>query len=186
MSSYQQAVKHLVSVYGKCLSYGADYLEMQWERSTVLCEQLLLELNMAGNVHVTYYWGAFAKPLLLWKQYHKCVCVCCACVCASARERACSLSNPACIALPYCHLRPRWLHHMFRHFLVTWSSEQVTEHKMCFDLHTTFMWCISHYKKKLKRDCHKCKKRVHVMYPLFLSDSVRWEPSCSMQTDRRK
>ena len=29
---------------------------------------------------------------------------------------ACSLNYPACNAPPYCHLRPLWLHHIFRHY----------------------------------------------------------------------
>ena len=33
--------------------------------------------------------------------------------------RACvCLRNPVCTTLPYCHLRPLWLHHVFRHYLI--------------------------------------------------------------------
>ena len=55
-----------------------------------------------------------------------CVCVCfcecvrvrscvCGCGCTNAGVclRACSLTNPAFNAPPYCHLRPLWLHHIF-------------------------------------------------------------------------
>ena len=68
-----------------------------------------------------------------------CVRVCeCARACARSRERqiacvrvdvgvgaralacagTCSLSNPACNAPPFCHLRPLWLHHIYRHYLI--------------------------------------------------------------------
>ena len=47
--------------------------------------------------------------------------------------RACSLTNPACNAPPYCHFRPLWLHHIFRHYLIngTIFGKNATEHKMC-------------------------------------------------------
>ena len=32
--------------------------------------------------------------------------------------RACSLTNPACNASPYCNLRPLCLHHIFRNYLI--------------------------------------------------------------------
>ena len=40
------------------------------------------------------------------------------CMCAGVCFRACSLTNPARNASPYCHLLPRWLHHVFRHYLI--------------------------------------------------------------------
>jgi hypothetical protein len=46
----------------------------------------------------------------------------CVCVVVGARTRAClracSLTNSACNAPPCCHLRPLWLHQMFRHSLI--------------------------------------------------------------------
>ena len=50
-----------------------------------------------------------------------CVCVCVwvgGCTGAGIYFRACSITNPACNAPPYCHLRPVWLRHMFRHYLI--------------------------------------------------------------------
>jgi hypothetical protein len=53
-----------------------------------------------------------------------CVCVC-VCVVVGARARAyacsvyaCSVTNPACNAPPYCRLWPLWLYHIFRHYLI--------------------------------------------------------------------
>jgi hypothetical protein len=62
--------------------------------------------------------------------YSVCVCECVrmhSCVCVGMGVghgrwclclRACSLSNPARNAPPYSHLRPLWLHLVFRHYLI--------------------------------------------------------------------
>ena len=42
----------------------------------------------------------------------------CGCTGAGVCLRACSLINPARNAPPYYPLRPPWLHHIFRHFLI--------------------------------------------------------------------
>ena len=50
------------------------------------------------------------------------------------------------------------------------KKNKVTEHKMCFLIFsTTFFWNISHTKKIWTR-CNKKYIRLHVKYPLFLSD----------------
>ena len=85
---------------------------------------------------VTKRRGAFTKPLLQWKilsDTYLCVCVyalarvreCvrgCAwvgrCTGAGVCLRACSVTYPVCHAqAPYC-LRPLWIHHIFRHYLI--------------------------------------------------------------------
>jgi hypothetical protein len=83
------------------------------------------------NVRVTWQWDPFKKPLLPWKSnklyIFVCVCACasacvsvggCECTGAGVCLRACSLANPACNAPPYSHLRPLWLHNIFRHYLI--------------------------------------------------------------------
>jgi hypothetical protein len=50
-----------------------------------------------------------------------CMCVC-VCTGAGVCLRACSLTPPACNAPPYCHLRPLWLHHIFRHYLTNGTN----------------------------------------------------------------
>ena len=55
------------------------------------------------------------------------------CTSAGACLRAGRLTYTVCHAhAPYC-LRPRWLHHIFRHYLTndTIFGKKVTEHKMC-------------------------------------------------------
>ena len=64
------------------------------------------------------------------KSLHISVCVCvlaclCLCVCSGCGWTeagvflcACSLTNPAYNAPPYCHLRPLWLHHVFPRYLI--------------------------------------------------------------------
>jgi hypothetical protein len=73
---------------------------------------------------------------------------------------ACSLPYPACNTPPYCHLRPVWLHHIFRRYLIngTILGEKVIEHKMCVLIFCApSVWNISNYKKNSARYCHKCE-----------------------------
>jgi hypothetical protein len=86
------------------------------------------------------------------------------CVCVGTRSRECScalgpFTNPARNALPFCHLRPPWLHKIS----LTLSNKghdlrkQVTEYKMCiFIFSKTFICNRSHYKNSA-RYCHKCE-----------------------------
>jgi hypothetical protein len=57
----------------------------------------------------------------------------CRCTGAGVCLRACNLTYPACNASPYCHLRPLWLHHIFRYYLIngTIFGKEVIEPKMC-------------------------------------------------------
>ena len=75
--------------------------------------------------------GEFTRPLLLWNssKYYMFVCVrACVCGCgykgtgASVCSHASSLTNPACNAPPYCHLRPLWLHHIFPYYLINGTT----------------------------------------------------------------
>ena len=43
----------------------------------------------------------------------------CGCTGAGLCLRTCNFNYPARNAPPYCHLRPLWLHHIFRHYLTT-------------------------------------------------------------------
>jgi hypothetical protein len=65
----------------------------------------------------------------------ECVCVRvsgCGCTGAGVCLRASSLTIPAINAPPYCHLRPLWLHHIFRLYLINGTIfGKVTEHKIC-------------------------------------------------------
>ena len=125
--------------------------------------------NKANNVRTTQQWGEFTKPLLLWKSnkyVSMCVCVSvgigecvCACRCTGAGvcSRACNL--PACKAhAPYC-LRPLWLHHIFRHYLINNNfRKKLRNIKMCVLIFsTTFIWNTFHPKKNSARYCNKCE-----------------------------
>ena len=64
-------------------------------------------------------------------------------------------------ALLYCHLWPVWLYHIFPHYLKNGTDfrrkYKVTAHKMCvFILSTTFVWNMSHFKRKRARYDQKC------------------------------
>ena len=104
------------------------------------------------------------------------------CVCASVRvgvgagvrERACVCER---VALPIQHAKRRSIAFLASPHFSTLSHKRydlrkiVTEHKMCVLIFpTTFNWDIFHSNKNSARYCHKCKKRLHVKYPLFLSD----------------
>ena len=98
--------------------------------------------NNTGNVRITSHSDDFTKPLLPWKsnKYYVLVCVFSKRTHARvgnaslwvsvwvlgvcARELACVCARVALLIQhatrrPYCHLRPLWLHHMFRHLLKT-------------------------------------------------------------------
>ena len=96
----------------------------------------------------------------------------CVCKCTGAHVclRACSRTNPARNAPPYCHLRPLWLHHIFRHYLTNGMifGKALLNIKCVLIFSTTFMWNISHYTKNSVTFCHKCENVFK--YAVFLSD----------------
>jgi hypothetical protein len=79
-----------------------------------------------------------------------------------------------CAAL-HCHQWPVWLYHIFPHYLTNGKScgkTRLTNIRCVLIFSTTFVWNISHSKKKLARYYHKYKinnKILHAKYPLFLS-----------------
>ena len=68
-----------------------------------------------------YVWGggdAPARVLSACANMRAAVCDC-GCTGAGVCLRSCSLTTAACNAYaPYCHLRPVWLYHIFRHCLI--------------------------------------------------------------------
>jgi hypothetical protein len=50
----------------------------------------------------------------------------------SAQARACTLNNPARNPPPYCHMRPLWLHHISRHYIINCKifREKVIKHNV--------------------------------------------------------
>jgi hypothetical protein len=83
-----------------------------------------LNVRKTRNVRVTWHWGAFVQPLLLWNSnecHILCVCIC-------------SLRYPACNAhAPYCHLCPAPLYNIFPHYLINGAIfwKKVILHKFC-------------------------------------------------------
>jgi len=93
----------------------------------------------------------------------------------------------------------------FSHKQHVFRKKKVTEYKMCaLSLSTTFVWDISHSRRKWARYDKIMYIGIHVKCPLFLSDfnetwifakdfrkiikyqisckAVQWEPSCSIRT----
>ena len=68
-----------------------------------------------------------------------------------------SLSYPACTVI-YCHLWPVRLYHIFIHYLIKSiiSGRRLLRIKCVLILSTTFVWNISHSKKKWTKYYHKC------------------------------
>ena len=144
-----------------------------------------------------------------------CVCACvraCGCGCTGAGVclRARSLINQALNAPPYCQMRPLWLNHIFRHYLInsTIFGKQLLNIKWVLWFSLRFLFKISHSLKNSARYCHKCENAfmwstryscrilmiTEFFQPIFDKKleckislkSVQWEPSYSMRTDRRK
>ena len=99
----------------------------------------------------------YVQPLLHWK-----------CVLHNLRVCICSLRYPACNAhAPCCHLWPAPFYNIFPRCPINgtiFGKKKVTENRMCvFIFSTTFVWNISHSKKKWERNGTK--------YILFLIQS---------------
>jgi hypothetical protein len=141
------------------------------------------------------------------------VCVCVLCVWvggwtdAGVCLRACSLTNPERNPPPYCHLRPLWLHQIFRHYVINGTIFG----KKWLNIKSVFWFPLQLLSKtflilrRIQRDIFINVKSLHVKYPLFSdfnetsifstdfrkkklkyqvsSKSVQWEPSCFMRTD---
>jgi hypothetical protein len=90
------------------------------------------------------------QPLLLWKSNEHFI----------FWMYICSPSYPTCNAYaPYLNLWSDRLLHICPHFLITgtiFGEKKVVEHKMCFDFLYSFIWNISHSKKKWARYDKKC------------------------------
>ena len=142
-----------------------------WPGQTATC----LDTISPGHIWTTLYvWRNIEAPSRNHCCWGKSVRITYVCVFARAPEcvcvwgggltgvcvRACSLTIPACKAPPYCHLRPLWLHHICRHYLIKDAIfGKRMEHKMCVLIFsTTFISNIYHSKKNLARYCHKCEK----------------------------
>jgi hypothetical protein len=147
------------------------------------------------------------------------VCVCvlacmrdyvCGCKCKSAGMclRACILTYTPYNALPYCHLRPLWFHHIFRHFLIkgTIFGKKLLKVKCVFWFSLELLFEIFLILRRIQPDIVINVESLYVKKPLFLSDFneknfldrfskkkfryqvlykfVQWKPICSMRTDR--
>ena len=119
----------------------------------------------------------------------------------------CGLRHPACNAhAPYYHLWPTPLNNIFPHFLINgriFEKKRVTENKMwVLILFTTFIWNISHSKKKWARYDKQCilvftqstlyscpiLTKLELSWQIFEKSSKFHENpfSCSMRTDGQK
>ena len=124
---------------------------VHWDR---LQHYWVFNIYEAGNVRVTWYWGAFALPLLSWesnKYYIFWVCVS-------------SLSYPArkAHALNYSFICRVSVCATFSHIVsygARFSGEKkVIEHKMCVLIFSTiYVWHISNCKMNCAIYCHICR-----------------------------
>ena len=101
--------------------------------------------NKTHNVRITWYWGTFVQPMLLWKSNMYCILWVC----------VCNLRNPVCKCMH--HIVIRWmppalqilptLSHKWHHIL-----KNVIAQKMSVSIFSTnFVWNIFHSKKKWVR-----------------------------------
>jgi len=98
----------------------------------------------------------------------------------------CSLRYPTCNALAsHCHLRPSTLYNTFPLYLINGTMLKTnTEHQICvLVFSTTFVWYISHSKKKWARYDWKMCTGLQVKYPLFLAE---FNNTLIFSTDFRK
>jgi hypothetical protein len=110
-------------------------------------------------------------------------------------------------AILWRHLWPLWLYHIFRHYLINCAiiEKMLLNIKCVFSFFKQLLSKIFLIIKEFSEISSQMSKRLHVKYPLFLSDfnetwissidfwrklkyqvsskSVQWEPSCSLRTD---
>ena len=101
-----------------------------------------------------------------------CLCACtrawvgaCVCVCKGVGVclRVCSFTYPACNANSLCCLQPRWLHQIFRRYLINGTIIAKTLLNMkcvIFIFFTTSIWKVSQSKRKSAICCHKCENWI--------------------------
>ena len=75
----------------------------------------------------------------------ECAHVCGGCTGASLCLRVCSLTNPACNAPPYCHLRPLWLHHFSQSYLKNGTIFGKMLLKMTCDFDFVYNFYLKHF-----------------------------------------
>ena len=138
----------------------------------VSCTECIAKQDRQCTCNLT--WGAFAKPLLPWKNHKYCLFFCVFVrsrgylrvwwvpwrVGVSMCAHACSLPYPAFNAYaPYCPLWRFCLYHIFRHYLinVTIFGKKLLYIKCVFWFSVELIWNISYSKKKSARYCHKCE-----------------------------
>jgi hypothetical protein len=117
-------------------------------------------------------WGAVDR--ILWMGVLFLVTWCVRVMSVTQPECNCSLRYLACnVHEPYCTCglpRSTTLLYIF-HKRHDYQKQKVTEHKTCvLILPTTFVWNISHSKKKWARYGKKNCIGLHVKYSLFMSD----------------
>jgi hypothetical protein len=77
-----------------------------------------------------------------------------------------------CCAAIYCPLWPVCMYHIIPHYLITGtiSEKKNTEHKMCFDFLYTFYLKHFSFLHEFSEMLSEIYIRLHVKYPLSLSD----------------
>ena len=87
--------------------FGSAFVSDELSSRLYANSRMWSNVNSTGSMRVTWRWGSFTKPLLLWISITYSVCVC-----------VCSINYPACEThAPYCHLWPPWPYHIIRHFI---------------------------------------------------------------------
>jgi hypothetical protein len=83
-----------------------------------------------------------------------------------------SLTNPACNAPPYCHLRSLYLNQIFRYYLIngTIFKKNVVEGEMCILIFSATFIEILLPLNIIQQDIVKMRKSFLVKYPLSFSD----------------
>jgi hypothetical protein len=102
------------------------------------------------------------------------------CVCS------CSLNYPARNALPYCHLWPVWLYHIFPHYLINGTilgKKKLPNIKCAFWFSLQLLFETFLILRRIQRDIVTNVRSLRVKYTLFLSD---YNENWIFSTDIRK